>query len=153
MVVPDVFFSKTQHDVADLAYHAPPGWNRWQGAPIPETGGLDLAPYKDHYRGMRKAKTHSGGDPDLTEWLPMIDEIQADGATWRVWAKPVNAGGWTMVKVSAVGEVQRKANYWTAWNGQKWAASRDLQAMIEHRPALHAALLALPAFAPTPPPR
>ena len=94
---------------------------------------------------MRKAKTYSGGAPDPEEWSPTA-EVQADGATWQVWSKPVNAAGWVMVKVSAVGPVQRKANFWTSWNGERFAASRDLQAMADHRPALHAALLALPAF-------
>lgn len=60
--------------------------------------------------------------------------------------KQANAAGWSMVKVAALGEVQRKANFWTSWNGERFAGSRDLHAMAGHRPALHKALLTLPVF-------
>jgi hypothetical protein len=48
--------------------------------------------------------------------------------------------------VAVLGEVKRKANFWTSWNGERFAASGDLQVMAAHRPDLYAGLLALPAF-------
>jgi hypothetical protein len=94
---------------------------------------------------MRKAKSFTGRDPNSEEWS-MVGEVKAHGHTWRVWMKAPNAGGWSMVKVAVLGEVKRKANFWTSWNGERFAASGDLQVMAAHRPDLYAGLLALPAF-------
>jgi hypothetical protein len=75
-----------------------------------------------------------------------VGKVEAHGATWRVWAMEPNQSGWAIVKVAADGEVEYKANYWTAWNGSRFAQSSCLKSMTENRPDLLAALLALPAF-------
>tara|TARA_R110000803_G_scaffold44795_1_gene94668 strand:- start:922 stop:1233 length:312 start_codon:yes stop_codon:yes gene_type:complete len=61
------------------------------------------------------------------------------GTTWLVQTQKMDKI-WRGVKVSAVGAVASKANYWLSWNGERWAKGKDLALIERHRPSLLSAV-------------
>lgn len=86
---------------------------------------------------VRKFK---GNAPNGDGW-ELIGEVVDTESGWLVHIrhKPDERGaGFLDVKVSANGFVPRKANYWLQWQIERSRArkGKDLQAMVENRPAL-----------------
>ena len=61
------------------------------------------------------------------------------GSAWLVQIQKTDKI-WRGVKVSAVGTVAIKANYWLAWNRERWAEGKDLASIKQHRPSLLSAV-------------
>jgi hypothetical protein len=85
---------------------------------------------------MKKQKLYHG-KPKLSDgWEPLGLTEEVHGTRWFV-AIQDTGKDWRGIKVSAYDNpVPFKANYWTSWNGERIADSRDYKTMAEHRPGL-----------------
>jgi len=90
-----------------------------------------------------------GNRPDESKGWWMVDEVigetlNGQGDTlWQLWCRgePDEESGWLAVKlVLKPGQPQRrKANFWLAFNGERWARSRDGEKLHVKYPALEEA--------------
>ena len=77
-------------------------------------------------------RKHNGNHPgEGWERVGITDTIY--GTDWAVWKFAVPSGQWTNIKIVANNPVQVKANYRTAWNGSRFADSRDMRLVREFR--------------------
>ena len=83
-----------------------------------------------------------GNPPDLARGWRAIGSVNADGSLWHIHVQP-RAGDWMPVKVAADGFVQKKANFWLAYNRSEDRLARGSEAMLlrERRPALADAVM------------
>jgi hypothetical protein len=91
-------------------------------------------------KGMGISRTYPGSDPDGEEWS-MLAVMELDGSAWRLWSRPQHRDpDWSTYKLTAVGAVPQKANYWWVRNDTKgcYGYTRDLSTLRGTRPALHA---------------
>lgn len=87
---------------------------------------------------MRK-KTYTGNIPDLSKW----NFFAAIGrGKWAVFTKE-GSGGWINIKVSSCNPVKDKANYYLAWNGDRFANSESYSSFSIHRKELMQELMHL----------
>jgi hypothetical protein len=89
---------------------------------------------------MKKQKLFHG-KPKLSEgWEPIGLTGEVYGTRWFI-AIQDTGSKWRGIKVSAYDNpVPFKANYWTSWNGERIAESKDFKIMQSHRPDLAMAL-------------
>lgn len=81
------------------------------------------------------------GKPKYDEsWLVVGRTNLVDDVYWVVCMQDKKAK-WRNIKISAQGAVPFKANYWTAWDGERMSDSRDWQIMDEKRPELKQAVI------------
>lgn len=86
------------------------------------------------------------GKPNLGEgWDPLGLTPELYGTQWFASIRRVSERAeWRSVKIVAYSQdVPYKANYWTAWNGERLGESRDVQVMRETRPDLIPAVIDL----------
>jgi len=79
-------------------------------------------------------RSYEGNRPTGEEWTWIEDE-DINHTKWSVFSKPAkNNSDWATIKVVANGKVERKANFWFAWNIKlgSFAAGRDAKIMEEH---------------------
>jgi hypothetical protein len=81
-----------------------------------------------------KPKKYAGAILDGDGWEAMF---QTD--KWVISIGP-KKGRWLAVKVAFDGVIEHKANYWTAWDGERLAESKDIITMMNNRPKLYARL-------------
>ena len=84
---------------------------------------------------MKTKKYYSGAILDGDGWEAMF---QTDNWVISIGQKK---GRWLAVKVAFDGVIEHKANYWTAWDGERLAESKDIVTMKDRRPKLYARLL------------
>jgi hypothetical protein len=81
----------------------------------------------------------SGNHPAPHEGWQALGQVKqldsGDELSFTVYAKPP-ANGWTALKVCADKRVRDKANYWLAWNGDRFSNSTDYKLMVQHKSAL-----------------
>jgi|TARA_R110000824_G_scaffold398922_1_gene603611 hypothetical protein len=84
----------------------------------------------------------AGNVPDGDGWNIAGITEERYGVKWVVSIKdPAYQNcSWRNIKVSANGMVEIKANYRTAWDGERFASSRDLFILRENRPGLESAV-------------
>lgn len=80
-------------------------------------------------------RKHKGREGHAIGWESRGELGEVYGIDWRVQVKRSNPFSWS-VKIFAIGEAPRKANYWLPWDGTKFTGGRDLQALVEWRPEL-----------------
>lgn len=77
------------------------------------------------------------------EYVGTTDE-KLYGVKWMVFMQePLNQSGWRNIKICACGSVEIKANYRSAWNGERLAKSRDIILMRESRPGVEHGVLGI----------
>jgi len=78
---------------------------------------------------MKKAQKFPGNPPS-------DGELIAENNTWALYDRFAPSGEWQNLKLVSKQPVAIKANYWLAWNGQRFAKCRDVALLDEHRPEL-----------------
>jgi hypothetical protein len=76
-------------------------------------------------------KWYVGNDPDS-------GVVVAENEGWKIFEmQKKSQNQWLSLK--AVSKVKRrnKANFWLAWNGDRFAAGKDLAIMVQHWPELY----------------
>lgn len=59
------------------------------------------------------------------------------GSMWSIYQHhTISPAGWRNLKLAAQEPVEHKANYWVAWNGERFSQSRDYVTAEKHRPDL-----------------
>lgn len=90
----------------------------------------------------KKAKMWCGNPPDEQMWAKFCGLGKFDGIEWEMYSKVPDAdSAWQSYKLVANGVVPGKANYRLAWNGERFAVHKDVEALEEFRPALAKAVL------------
>jgi hypothetical protein len=92
--------------------------------------------------GSKKVKMWCGNPPDEQMWAKVCDLGKFDGIGWEMYSKVPDADSvWQSYKLVANGVVPGKANYRLAWNGERFAVHKDIEALEEFRPTLAKAVL------------
>ena len=81
---------------------------------------------------MARTRRTRGRNPEAP-WV-CIGDFELEGVPWGVFLKP--GEDWSGVKVCAQGRAASKANYWLAWNGQRFAHTAELAKAEGYRPAI-----------------
>lgn len=85
---------------------------------------------------QQHGKTFCGHKPSAA-WKQIGVTEQIDGVAYDVFRLDDDGtSGWVNIKFAARTSAAHKANYWLAWNGERFAQSRDYTVAREHRPAL-----------------
>lgn len=85
---------------------------------------------------MGKTRAYKG-QPEFQEPWQCIGRLACeDNLEWLVCSKKANNPSWSTLKIACNGQAPKKANYWTGWDGERIANSRDIQMMRAHRPSL-----------------
>lgn len=66
------------------------------------------------------------------DWETLGSAGVYDKVNWIVYRRK-GEGEWRDIKIAARGVAPNKANYWTSWNGERFAFNGHLQTMKEHR--------------------
>ena len=82
-------------------------------------------------------KKFEGKPIENNEWGAFVSKNKIDGAQWKMCFEEDPKTNWRKLKISADGKVSNKANYWTAWNGERLADTSHLKIMKEYRPDLY----------------
>jgi hypothetical protein len=92
--------------------------------------------------GSKKVKMWCGNPPDEQMWAKVCDLGKFDGIGWEMYSQVPDAdSAWQNYKLVANGVVPGKANYRLAWNGERFALHKDVEALQEFRPTLAKAVL------------
>jgi hypothetical protein len=96
----------------------------------------------------------SGNAPEGAGWDEAGITPELHGVKWVISKHIVNfenvegpPSKWRPIKITSVEPVEKKANYSTAWNGERLAVTKDLLTMREYRPDLESAVVAVLAGA------
>ena len=61
-----------------------------------------------------------------------IGQIKKNEFDFSVFAKEWS-NGWRQIKLASNKKTRNKANYWLAWNGERFANGKDYKAMAQHK--------------------
>ena len=84
-------------------------------------------------------KLYVGNIPNGDHWELDYELQDYDGESWFVYVGHT-CDQWTNLKLVAIDPVPIKANYWFAWNGERFSQSTDYLLLKQHRPKLCEAL-------------
>jgi hypothetical protein len=77
----------------------------------------------------------------IAEGWRVFGSFELEGVTWVFSLRDEKPPVWSQVKIAAGGAVERKANYWLKWNGERIAKGRESWLLQESRPELAAEVL------------
>lgn len=81
-------------------------------------------------------KGNRPNEGEYKDW-DLIYTIVDNEDSFEVWKKRnKNVAGWFGVKICSVKKIRNKANYWLAWNGERFSNSKDLDTMKLNRISL-----------------
>lgn len=81
-------------------------------------------------------KFYQGNRPNTGEYKDwdLINTVVDGGDAFEIWKKTnKNAAGWFGIKICSVKKIKNKANYWLAFNGERFSNSKDLETMKINR--------------------
>ena len=69
---------------------------------------------------------------------PESSELVSENEGWKIFHIPKGyPSQWKNIKVVSKIKRRKKANFWLAWNGDRFGASKDFAVMVEHWPEIY----------------